>query len=97
MERKLTGDEPVALADDLLAIPVPGTPRAARAPLPGHVLFTGDHLMASEDDGLLHASRGVCWFSWPDQIRSMERLLDFRFEWVLPATAAVTGRRRWRP
>ena len=38
----------------------------------------------SEDDGRLRASRGVCWYSWPEQTRSMERLLDFRFEWVLP-------------
>jgi glyoxylase-like metal-dependent hydrolase (beta-lactamase superfamily II)/ferredoxin len=85
VERKLTGDEPLALADDLLAIPVPGhTAGSAVLLYRDTFLFTGDHLMASERDGLLHASRGVCWYSWPDQIRSMERLLDFRFEWVLP-------------
>ena len=85
VERKLTGDEPIALAEDLLAIPVPGhTAGSAVLLYKETFLFTGDHLMASENDGLLHASRGVCWYSWPDQIRSMERLLDFRFEWVLP-------------
>jgi glyoxylase-like metal-dependent hydrolase (beta-lactamase superfamily II) len=85
VERKLTGDEPIALAEDLLAIPVPGhTAGSAVLLYQERFLFTGDHLMASERDGLLHASRGVCWYSWPDQIRSMERLLDFRLEWVLP-------------
>jgi len=47
-------------------------------------LFTGDHLMGSEDDGRLHAGRDVCWYSWPEQIRSMEKLLAYDFEWVLP-------------
>jgi glyoxylase-like metal-dependent hydrolase (beta-lactamase superfamily II) len=32
----------------------------------------------------LHASQSVCWHSWTEQKRSVERLLDHRFEWVLP-------------
>ena len=85
VERKLAGDEPMALAPDLVAIPVPGHTAGSSVLLyEEKFLFTGDHLMASEDDGLLHASREVCWYSWPQQIRSMERLLDFQFEWVLP-------------
>jgi glyoxylase-like metal-dependent hydrolase (beta-lactamase superfamily II)/ferredoxin len=85
VERPLTGEEPVVLAPDLVAIPVPGhTPGSAVLLYQETFLFTGDHLMGSEVDGLLHASREVCWYSWPEQIRSMGRLLDFRFEWVLP-------------
>ena len=34
--------------------------------------------------GALNASRSVCWYNWDEQIRSMELLLDFDFEWVLP-------------
>jgi glyoxylase-like metal-dependent hydrolase (beta-lactamase superfamily II) len=26
----------------------------------------------------------VCWWSWPDQVRSLERLLELQFSWVLP-------------
>ena len=85
VERRIEGEEPVRLAPDLLLIPVPGHTRGSVALLfREHVLFTGDHLMGSEDGGRLHASRGVCWYSWPEQVRSMERLLDFDFEWVLP-------------
>ena len=85
VERKLAGQDPVPLGPDLLAIPVPGhTPGSAVLLYRETFLFTGDHLMGSEDDGGLYASRGVCWYSWPEQVRSMERLLDFRFEWVLP-------------
>ena len=58
--------------------PFPATRAAApRCSTANRFLFTGDHLMGSEDGAPLYASRGVCWYSWPEQIRSMERLLDF--------------------
>ena len=50
----------------------------------GKFLFTGDHLWWSDDRKTLHASRGVCWYSWAEQLRSIERLLDHDFEWILP-------------
>jgi glyoxylase-like metal-dependent hydrolase (beta-lactamase superfamily II) len=85
IERRIEGDDPVALADDLTVIPVPGHTRGSAALLyRDAVLFSGDHLWYDLEDRRLDASRGVCWYSWPHQIRSMERLLDFRFEWVLP-------------
>jgi glyoxylase-like metal-dependent hydrolase (beta-lactamase superfamily II) len=73
------------LDQDLVVIPVPGHTR-------GHVvflyrsrfLFTGDHLAWSDKRGRLTAFRDVSWYSWPEQTRSMKRLLGFRFEWVLP-------------
>src|SRR5262245_4605459 len=85
VERRLEGDEAQALADDLVMVPAPGHP-AGRTALRyrDRVLFTGDHLMAAEDGSRLVTGRDVCWYSWPAQIRSMERLLDVRFEWVLP-------------
>jgi hypothetical protein len=46
-------------------------------------LFAGDHLWGT-NTGTLGASRGVCWYSWTEQTRSMQRLLDYTFEWVLP-------------
>jgi glyoxylase-like metal-dependent hydrolase (beta-lactamase superfamily II)/ferredoxin len=85
VERRIEGDEPVSLAPDLLAIPVPGHTRGSVALLyRGRFLFTGDHLWASADGAGLDASSEVCWFSWSEQTRSMERLLAFDFEWVLP-------------
>ena len=80
----MEGDEPVALADDLLVIPVPGHTRGSAALLHGErFLFTGDHLWG-DAEGRLGASRAVCWYDWGEQTRSMERLLGRRFEWVLP-------------
>lgn len=89
VERRIEGRDPVALAPDLLAIPVPGHTRGSVALLyAGRFLFTGDHLWGSEDGSRLEASRQVCWYSWKEQVKSLERLLDFDFEWVLPGHGA---------
>lgn len=85
VEQVIQGSEPVQLDDDLLVIPVPGHTR-------GHVvflyrnkfLFTGDHLAWSPARRTLTAFRSVAWYSWARQTESMEKLLSYEFEWVLP-------------
>ncbi|MDA1315787.1 MAG: MBL fold metallo-hydrolase [Acidobacteria bacterium] len=85
VETKLDLNEPTKIDDDLWAIPVPGHTEGSIAYLyRDKFLFSGDHLWWSPNVGALHASRRVCWYDWRRQIRSMERLLDFSFEWVLP-------------
>ncbi|HEX8091686.1 MAG TPA: MBL fold metallo-hydrolase [Blastocatellia bacterium] len=85
VERVIDGDDAVALGDDLLMIPTPGHTRGHSVLLYGDkYLFSGDHLWWSPNYQSLHASWNVCWYSWDEQTRSMERLLDYRFEWVLP-------------
>jgi glyoxylase-like metal-dependent hydrolase (beta-lactamase superfamily II)/ferredoxin len=85
VEWQLQGEQPVAIADDLLAIPVPGHTRGSAALLyRDRYLFTGDHLWADEDTGGLAMSRAVCWHSWRAQVASLERLLAYDFQWVLP-------------
>jgi glyoxylase-like metal-dependent hydrolase (beta-lactamase superfamily II)/ferredoxin len=84
-EEVLDGNEPVALDDELLVIPTPGHTRGHAVLLyRERFLFTGDHLAWSDNRGGLTAFRNVNWYSWPEQTKSMKRLLDFRFEWVLP-------------
>lgn len=84
VERRIEGLEEVRLAGDLLAIPVPGHTAGSMALLHRDVLFTGDHLWASERTGRLKASRSVCWHDWDEQRRSVARLLDHDFRAVLP-------------
>jgi glyoxylase-like metal-dependent hydrolase (beta-lactamase superfamily II)/ferredoxin len=85
IERPLDGSEPIRLSEDLLAIPTPGHTRGHAVLLyRDKFLFTGDHLAWSRRRGHLVAFRDANWYSWPATIRSMERLLDHRFEWVLP-------------
>jgi glyoxylase-like metal-dependent hydrolase (beta-lactamase superfamily II) len=47
-------------------------------------LFTGDHLDWDRGQQRLSASENYCWYSWPEQAESMQRLADYHFEWVLP-------------
>ena len=94
VEQFWDGDDPIKIDDEFTVIPVPGHTR-------GHVvllyknkfLFTGDHLAWSDNRGGLIAFRDVAWYSWPEQTKSMKRLLDLRFEWVLPGH----GRRAHQP
>jgi glyoxylase-like metal-dependent hydrolase (beta-lactamase superfamily II) len=89
VERRIVGKEPVLLDADLVAIPTPGHTRGHAVLLYREkFLFTGDHLAWSERRGQLVAFRDACWYSWTEQIRSMERLLDYRFQWVLPGHGA---------
>jgi glyoxylase-like metal-dependent hydrolase (beta-lactamase superfamily II)/ferredoxin len=83
-EQVLDGDEPVEFAPGFRAIPTPGHTCGHCVLLYERFLFTGDHLDADRDTGSLSASRDYCWYSWEEQTRSMARLLDYRFEWVLP-------------
>jgi glyoxylase-like metal-dependent hydrolase (beta-lactamase superfamily II)/ferredoxin len=85
IERTLTGRQAAKIDDDLWAVPTPGHTRGHTVLLYRHrYLFSGDHLWWSEAYRSLHASQSVCWYSWTEQTRSMERLLEYEFEWVLP-------------
>jgi glyoxylase-like metal-dependent hydrolase (beta-lactamase superfamily II)/ferredoxin len=90
IEQVLHGDEPVRLDKDLLAIPVPGHTRGHAVLLyRDKFLFTGDHLAWSPNRNTLIAFRGACWYSWEAQTRSMEKLLSYDFEWVLPGHGRI--------
>ncbi|MEA3136274.1 MAG: hypothetical protein QOC71_555 [Thermoplasmata archaeon] len=88
VEVPLAGLDPIEVAPRVTAIPVPGH-------TPGHVcylvegadesfLFTGDHLAWDDEANQLEAWPDVCWYDWGEQTKSMRRLLDVEFDWVLP-------------
>ena len=85
VEIQVQGLGRMELAPGLVFVPVPGHTR-------GHgvlcaderYLFTGDHLEFDEDEQSLRAFKDFCWFDWKEQIKSMQRILDLKFEWVLP-------------
>ena len=86
----IQGEEEVWLDHDLLAIPTPGhTLGHAVLLYKNQYLFTGDHLAWSPERQTLTAFRSVCWYSWDEQIRSMEKLLQYDFEWVLPGHGRI--------
>ena len=90
VEQILTGEDAVKLGQDLVAIPVPGHTRGHAVLLyRNKFLFTGDHLAWSPNRNSLIAFRSACWYSWTEQTRSMHRLLDYDFEWVLPGHGRI--------
>jgi glyoxylase-like metal-dependent hydrolase (beta-lactamase superfamily II) len=81
----LRGDAPTSPAPGFTIIPVPGHTRGHCVLLyKDKFLFAGDHLEGDAATGRLDAFRDFCWYDWAEQTRSMARLLDYRFEWVLP-------------
>jgi glyoxylase-like metal-dependent hydrolase (beta-lactamase superfamily II)/ferredoxin len=69
---------------DVEHIHVPGHTRGSVVFLAGDRLFTGDSLAWSRDEGRLMAFDDACWFSWSEQKRSLAKLVDKSFAWVLP-------------
>jgi glyoxylase-like metal-dependent hydrolase (beta-lactamase superfamily II)/ferredoxin len=81
----LEGRDSVAIRPDLEVVPLPGHTRGSVGYLlERRYLFTGDSLAWSPTRGSLTAFRRQCWHSWSEQARSLERLAEFEFEWVLP-------------
>lgn len=80
-----TGEESLQLTEFLTVIPVPGHTKGSVCFLyQNKYLFTGDHLAFSPELGHLYAFKGACWYDFKTQIKSMEKLLDYDFEYVLP-------------
>jgi glyoxylase-like metal-dependent hydrolase (beta-lactamase superfamily II)/ferredoxin len=85
LERYLKGEDPIALDDDWLAIPTPGHSAGSTCFLyKEKYLFSGDHLWWNPHKQRLSASKSYAWHSWDLQLKSLEKLLAFDFEWVLP-------------
>jgi glyoxylase-like metal-dependent hydrolase (beta-lactamase superfamily II)/ferredoxin len=78
------GHEPVVASEAFRIIPVPGHTRGSMALLYGErFLFSGDHLWWDRDLNGLGAPENLVW-NKRLLLESVARLLDHRFEWVLP-------------
>lgn len=85
VEIKLTGDQPINLASDLLIIPVSGHTKGHTVLLyQNQFLFTGDHLAWSDYLKQLIAFHRHCWYSWEKLKESMQKLTQYQFTWILP-------------
>ena len=77
------GLETVSLAQGFELIPVPGhTPGSNALLYDRRFLFTGDHLWWDPDTRSLEAPKRLVWRSRA-MVQSIEKLLHYRFEWVL--------------
>jgi glyoxylase-like metal-dependent hydrolase (beta-lactamase superfamily II)/ferredoxin len=90
----MSGPAEVTVAPGVLAIPAPGhTQGSVVYLLEQRYLFSGDSLYWSREQDDLSAFHEQCWFSWEEQARSLARLIEYPFEWVL----AGHGNRRRAP
>lgn len=81
----LEGESARTIAPGLVAIPVPGHTRGSVVYLlEDRVLFAGDSLAWSTHERDLVAFRDACWYSWSALTASLAKLVDYRFEWLLP-------------
>jgi glyoxylase-like metal-dependent hydrolase (beta-lactamase superfamily II)/ferredoxin len=93
IEKIIEGETAVEIDDELTVVPQPGHTRGSQVLLyQNRFLFTGDHLAWSPARKTLIAFRGACWYSWTEQIRSMQRLTAYGFEWVLPGHGRIANR-----
>jgi glyoxylase-like metal-dependent hydrolase (beta-lactamase superfamily II)/ferredoxin len=85
VEIQLQGVENYQLDTDLLIIPVAGHTKGHTVLLyRDQFLFSGDHLAWSDRLQQLYAFRNACWYSWTELGKSMAKLANYNFEWVLP-------------
>jgi glyoxylase-like metal-dependent hydrolase (beta-lactamase superfamily II)/ferredoxin len=83
----IEGLDPVEVGQEFRIIPVPGHTQGSIALLyADRYLFTGDHMGWDRD---VNGLRLATVYVWNEEIlrRSTARLLDYRFEWVLPGHA----------
>jgi glyoxylase-like metal-dependent hydrolase (beta-lactamase superfamily II) len=81
----LKGADATEIDSGLIGIPVPGHTRGSVVYLwQNSYLFSGDSLAWDRERGDLTAFRDACWYSWSELKRSLERLAEYPFEWVLP-------------
>lgn len=83
-EMVIDGDCDVRIDRHCTIIPVPGHTKGHMVLLyKDKFLFTGDHLAYDPEEEQLIAFRNHCWYSWTEQIKSMQKLSGLSFEWVL--------------
>lgn len=79
----IEGEDLIEVAPQFKIIPVPGhTPGSMALLYDDRVLFTGDHLWWDPESRSLEAPQQLVW-SRPHLLRSIARLLEIPFEWVL--------------
>lgn len=82
---RLNADFASDLSDKFKVIYTPGHTKGHLCLLyDNQFLFTGDHLAYDRDTKELEAFRDYCWYSWQEQIKSIDKLTALSFSYILP-------------
>ncbi|XP_042057348.1 uncharacterized protein LOC121801937 isoform X1 [Salvia splendens] len=84
VEIKLEGNGPWTLGSDITLIHTPGHTKGSVCLLDKtrRILFTGDHLLMDEFGWSILDQYN--WFSVTEQLKSVQKLVELDFEWILP-------------
>jgi glyoxylase-like metal-dependent hydrolase (beta-lactamase superfamily II)/ferredoxin len=81
-EMVIDGEDDAQVGEQFVIIPTPGHTQGHCVLLyDNKYLFTGDHL---DWNHKLEVFQDYCWYSFAEQIKSVEKLKHYRFEWILP-------------
>ena len=81
----LKGDTVYELDEDIKIIPQSGHTKGHTVLLYNdYYLFSGDILSYNSDKKYLYAFKDYCWYDWDIQLKSLTKLLDFNFSYLLP-------------
>ncbi len=88
-ETIIQGEADIQLDQDLTIIPTPGHTEGSICFLyQKKYLFTGDHLCFSPSKKHLIGFKDANWYSLSTQIKSLQKLLQYDFEYLLPGHGA---------
>jgi len=91
-EKRIFGNIKTRIVE-LTIVPVAGHTRGSQVLLyKNRFLFTGDHPAWSPKRETLIAFRNACRYSRREQTRTMAKLLNYEFEWVLPGHGRIAHR-----
>lgn len=80
----LKGEDEFILDDEVKIIPQPGHTKGHTVLLyKDFYLFSGDHLAYNVEGGYLHAFKNYCWYDWQSLLKSLRKLLNYEFGYVL--------------
>lgn len=84
-EMILDGEGDWDLAPDVKILFTPGHTEGHLTLLyKNNFMFTGDHLFYSAAKNRVYASQSVNWYSWDVQKESLKKLLQYKFNWIMP-------------
>ena len=81
----LKGEDIYELDEDIKIIPQSGHTKGHTVLLyKDYYLFSGDNLAYDNKRKSLVAFKNYCWYDWDTQLKSLERLSNFEFSYLLP-------------
>lgn len=89
----IESNDDVDFSPDFKIITTPGHTKGQMVLLyKNKYLFSGDHIWWSTGLKAIGVMQDYCWYSWDKWLESIEKLLKYRFEWIMPGHGRICKR-----